>query len=208
MFILSTLHCPSSIIRGENVADLFTAMPDSIFPLLTEKNRHDMVDFFHNHMQAKVRNRLNDYVVLDTLTDDYLHVTLSKSSTAELKCMQASDSTVVIALVQTLAAPVRDSQVEFYDGHWQRLPQLKMPVPATRDFFTEFPDSVARDMDFAQRSIDDLRLLEIKAEPDADIFTLTLSCQELMEDEKKVATRYVRSLRYRWTGREFVRMDL
>ena len=63
-FIFIILNGQWSMVNGENISDVFTAMPDSIFPLLTAKNRHDMVDFYKNKMEAKVRNRLGDYALL------------------------------------------------------------------------------------------------------------------------------------------------
>ncbi len=191
-----SLHC-------ENVFSVFTSAPDSIFPLLTEKSRRDMLDFYNNHMEAKVRNRFNDYARLDTLTDSYLRLTLSKSSTAELKLLRTADSVDVVCLIQTASGPVRDSRVTFYNTAWQRLYWLELPQPATRDFFAQSPDSVARAMDFAQRSVDDLRLVEVTASPSEPVFTLVLSVDELSRDEKKLARRFLRPLRYRWTGNEF-----
>jgi hypothetical protein len=56
----------------------------------------------------------------------------------------------------------------------------------------------------AQRSIDDLRLVDVAVSPDEPVFTLTLSVEELAQDEKKVARKYVVPVRYRWTGISFV----
>jgi len=207
--VLSFASCPLAYAQSStfnlqsSISDVFTSMPDSIFPLLTERNRHDMVDFYQNHMEAKVRNRFNDYARLDTLTQSYLRLTLSKSSTAEMKLLETSDSVTVICLIQTLVAPGRDSRVAFYNTQWQRLYWLELPVPATADFFAASPDSVAHDVDFAQRSLDDLRLVEVTVSPSEPLFTLTLSVDELAEDEKKLSRRYLRPLRYRWTGNEF-----
>ena len=212
-FIFIIVNSPLSIVHCENIVDVFTTMPDSIYPLLTAKNRHDMVDFYNNKMEAKVRNRLSDYARLDTLTNEYLHLTLSQASEVTMRLLTTNDSTPIICLVQTITKPIRDSRVKFYDTKWQRLTKVNLPVPVTADFFQppllsphdgggngEGVDSLA----LAQRSIDDLRLVEVTVSPDEPIFTLTLSVDELAQDEKKVARRYVAPLRYRWTGSEFV----
>ena len=204
LFSLLTSHF--SPLNAEGIADVFTTMPDSIFPLLTQKNRHDMVDFYNNKMEAKVRNRLNDYARLDTLTNQYLHLTLSQSSEATMRLLPTADSTSIICLVQTVTTPIRDSQVRFYNPQWQRLRGLQLPMPETADFFSETSDSVARDMQFAQRSIDDLRLVEVTVSPDEPVFELRLSVDELAQEEKKIARRYLRTLRYRWTGSGFLPM--
>lgn len=205
--LFSLLPFRFSPIHAEGIEHVFTSMPDSIFSLLTERNRRDMVDFYNNKMEAKVRNRLGEYSQLDTLTDEYLHLTLSKVGTAEMRMLETDDSVKVVCLIQTVAAPVRDSQVRFFSMDWQQLYWIELPMPSTEDFFTEVPDSVSRTMQFAQHSIDDLRLVEIAVSPEAPDFTYKLSCQELAEEEKKVARQYVRFLRYHWTGSQFVRID-
>ena len=190
-------------VHCENISDVFTAMPDSVFKLLTQKNRRDMLDFYNNHMEAKVRNRLNDYAQLDTLTDDYLRLRLSGSSSAEMKLLQTEDSVTIIALVRSITTPVADSRVQFFNTDWQPLYWLELPIPTTADFFVEAPDSVARDLAFAQRSIDDLRFVSVSIDPMEPVFTFTLSIDELNSDEKKLARRFLRSLRFRWTGSAF-----
>ena len=204
-FLLFSLPLYAAIPSQPFLSSLFTSMPDSLLPLLTERNRHDMVDFYHNHIEAKVRNRLNDYARLDTLTDDYLRLTLSRFSTLEMKLLQTTDSLPFVCLVRTIAAPARESHVEFYDTLWHRLYGLELPVPATRDYFSAVPDSLSYNMDFAQRSIDDLRLVQVTLSPSAPVVTFHLSTDELDEDEKRLARRFVRTLRYRWTGSDFVR---
>ncbi|MBQ8969259.1 MAG: DUF3256 family protein [Bacteroidaceae bacterium] len=202
LFLL--LLCPLRLC-ADNLGTLFTVMPDSLLPTLTANNRRDLVDFLSNGMQAKVRNRLDDYVQLDTLTDTYLHLTLSKVSTVEMKMLFMQDSVPFVALIRTLATPVKDSQVTFFDCTWQPIRSLSIPKLPTEAFFAEYPDSVSRDMGFAQRSIDDLRLMAVSVSPENAIFTVEVSTNELAEEEKRVARRYVRSVRLRWTGRDFVR---
>ena len=222
-FILIIVNCPLSIAHCENISDVFTTMPDSIYPLLTAKNRKDMVDFYNNKMEAKVRNRLNDYARLDTLTNQYLRLTPSPSSEVVMRLLETSDSTMLICLVQTVTKPIRDSRVRFYDSQWRQLSSVHLPIPATADFFSKQPllpaeeDGEGLETDDSaplptseglgeslQRSIDDLRLVDIAVSPDEPVFTLTLSVDELAQDEKKVARRYVIPVRYRWTGSSFV----
>lgn len=208
--IVSFSHC--LIVHAGNIADVFTSMPDSIFPLLTVKNRSDMVDFYKNKMEAKVRNRLNSYARMDTLTDDYLRLTLSGASEAEMKLLQTEDSTEIICLIRSITAPVGDSQIQFFDKDWQRLEWVDAPLPATGEYFGEaVADSAAEETKVTladvQRSIDDLRFVRIATGPGAPVFTFTLSVDELNRDEKKLARRHLRTLRYRWTGGRFVNVE-
>lgn len=203
ILLVFILHTSLFTLHAQTMSDVFTSMPDSLLSLLTAKNRHDMVDFYQNSMEAKVRNRLNDYARLDTLTDTYLRLSLSHVSQLEMKLLQTTDSVPLICLVRTVGAPARDSGVEFYNADWQRLQWLQLPVPKTKDYFAEAPDSVAHDLDLAQRSLDDLRLVEVTVVADAPVFTLRLSTDEMEREEKRLARRYVRDVKYRWTGQDF-----
>ena len=62
------------------VKDLFASAPDSIFPLLTQNNRLDCIDFRENNMTARVKNRMDDVSELKELTDDYLLMQVSADS--------------------------------------------------------------------------------------------------------------------------------
>ncbi len=207
VILIIFLHSSFLAIYSQSVSLFFESMPDSILPLLTAKNRHDMLDFYGNKMDAKVRNRFEDYVQLDTLTDSYLHLTLSKASTAEMKLLHANDSSLIIAFVQTVSAPARDSRIAFFNSQWQRLQWLQLPLTVTSDFFSSAPDSVSHEMNFAQRSVDDMRLVEIYVSPSEPVFTLRLSTDVLADDEKRLARRYVRDVSYRWTGLNFERLQ-
>lgn len=218
------LHSSLFTLHSQSLSDVFTSMPDSIYPLLTAKNRKDMVDFYNNKMEAKVRNRLNDYARLDTLTNQYLHLTPSPSSEVVMRLLETSDSTMLICLVQTVTKPIRDSRVKFYDSQWRQLTSMILPTPATADFFSNQPlppmEEDEEDTDSAplpdregqgesllmqaQRSIDDLRLVEVIVSPDEPVLELRLSTDELDKELKKVAGRHVHAIRYRWTGTDFV----
>lgn len=201
IFVIFIVNYPLSIAHSEHIADVFTSMPDSILPLLTGKSRKDMVDFYNNKMEAKVRNRFGDYAQLDTLCEQYLRLTLTEASTVEMRLLEAGDSTTLVCLIQTVAAPVRDSRVRFFDSTWRLQHWVELPVPSTADFFDGQGDS----LQLVQRSIDDLRLVEVTASPVEPVLTFTLSVQELDREKKKLASRHLHALRYRWTGGEFVR---
>ena len=58
--------------------DVFAQLPDSVLPLLTKNNRLDCIDFIENNMEARVKNRFNDHVVLEALTDEEIEYYVQK----------------------------------------------------------------------------------------------------------------------------------
>ena len=92
--------------------DLFAAMPDSLLPLVTRNNRLDCIDFIENHLEARVKNKLDQYVELKKLTEDYLLFQTSQKGYLEMKYVPNTDSTGVLYLVRTCLGPIADSSVK------------------------------------------------------------------------------------------------
>ncbi|MBR1681945.1 MAG: DUF3256 family protein [Bacteroidaceae bacterium] len=116
--------------------DVFAAMPDSILPMVTKNNRLDCIDFIENHMEARVRNKADEYVTLEALTADYARFRTSALAVLEMKLLPVSDSTAVLCLVTTIqtgeegtSRRLEDSQIRFLASDWSPLPT---PVPFER----------------------------------------------------------------------------
>lgn len=182
------------------VKDVFTQAPDSIFPLLTTNNKLDCIDLIENNREAKVKNRMDQEVVMTALTDSYLRMEMSRKSVLEMKML--NDTT--FCLIQTYMGPAPDSHISFYSPDWKPL-DIKFDLPKMAEFWTAVPDSIVRDAGFAQRSLEDIPLIQISASADSDEITLTLQTSELAGKEKEIAQQYVQPLLYRWNGRGFER---
>jgi transcription antitermination factor NusG len=180
--------------------DVFATAPDSIFPLLTTNNRLDCIDLIENNMKATVKNKLEQKVEMTALTDSYLQIKPSERSVVEIKMLNDS----VFCLINTCLGPAPDSRISFFTHDWKPY-KTTFPMPHATDFWTSVPDSLARDASFAQRSLEDLLLIQISADKENTELTLTIQTSELSGKEKEIAQKYVQPLRYRWTGKRFTR---
>lgn len=180
--------------------DVFAAAPDSIFPLLTTNNRLDCIDLIENNMKATVKNKLEQKAEMTALTDSYLQIKPSEKSVVEIKMLNDS----VFCLINTCLGPAPDSRISFFTHDWKPY-KTTFPMPHATDFWTSVPDSLARDASFAQRSQEDLLLIQISADKENTELTLTIQTSELSGKEKEIAQKYVQPLRYRWTGKGFTR---
>ena len=180
--------------------DVFAAAPDSIFPLLTTNNRLDCIDLIENNMKATVKNKLEQKVEMTALTDSYLQIKPSERSVVEIKMLNDS----VFCLINTCLGPAPDSRISFFTRGWKPY-ETTFPIPHATDFWTSVPDSLARDASFAQRSLEDLLLIQISADKENTELTLTIQTSELSGKEKEIAQKYVQPLRFRWTGKSFTR---
>lgn len=105
---------------AQDMKSVFVSMPDSVAPLLTKVNKEDCVDFLAYDMKAEVKNRFGGTTELKVLTDDYLFLQITKSSSMEMKLLPVNDSTKVVCMVKTVCAPACDSEIYFYASDWSR----------------------------------------------------------------------------------------
>ena len=180
--------------------DVFATAPDSIFPLLTTNNRLDCIDLIENNMKATVKNKLEQKAEMTALTDSYLQIKPSEKSVVEIKMLNDS----VFCLINTCLGPAPDSRISFFTHDWKPY-AMTFPTPHASDFWASVPDSLARDADFAQRSLEDLLLIQISADKESTELTLTIQTSELSGKEKEIAQKYVQPLLYRWNGKGFTR---
>lgn len=119
-------------LTAADMKDVFSAMPDSVLPTLTRNNRLDMIDFVSSGMKADVNDVFNEKSTLDTLTADYLHITLSEAVKVEMKLLpssrQLADSTDhVVCVVMTYGIKPIESNVQLFTSKWTPLPS---PIPS------------------------------------------------------------------------------
>ena len=180
--------------------DVFAAAPDSIFPLLTTNNRLDCIDLIENNMKATVKNKLEQKAEMTALTDSYLQIKPSEKSVVEIKMLNDS----VFCLINTCLGPAPDSRISFFTRGWKPY-ETTFPMPHATDFWASVPDSLAREANFAQRSLEELLLIQISADKESTELTLTIQTSELSGKEKEIAQKYVKPLRYKWNGKDFTR---
>ena len=171
--------------------DVFAQMPDSIFPLLTLNNRLDCIDFIENNMEARVKNRLEEQVTLESLTDDYMRLRTSDNSYTEIKLVPQAEDTV-ICLSRTCQGPIEDSNVTLYNMQWEKVGNVERPSVA--DFLIDNNSGTLSSDTLQQVKQEVLFLPLIKASlsPDTDEISWTLQTGEFSKDLKKVATKYLR----------------
>lgn len=117
------------------IRDLLKSMPDSVIPYITDNNRLDMIDFIDSNMDAVVTNALGGKSQMLKLTDQYVSIQLSESSSVAMRLLDVPtpvDSLPqILCLVRTYDSGIRESTVSFYSLTWRPL--------STTDYFSQ-PD--------------------------------------------------------------------
>lgn len=193
-FILfALLFSVNAVAQGVQMRNLFASMPDSLLPMMTKNNRLDCIDFIENDMEAKVRNRLDDYVELKTLTQDYLLLQTSEQSRVEMKYVAKGDTAGIVYLVRTYYGPAGDSSIECYDQDW-RVVKMAVVRPEVEAFFKTASATDADTLRQIVRELKDLTLLEASLSADRATLTWKIALDELSVGDKKVAKQYVQEV--------------
>ena len=152
---LTSMMCVSLPAQTQQakMREVFAQAPDSIFALLSTNNKLDLIDFAEAGMTARVRNVLDEDVVLEVLTDDYMSLQSSADSWVEVKLLPTSH----LLVNKTYSGPGLDSEVRLYDTQWTLLQVV--PRPEIERFMTEQDEDVR-----AEASV--LPLISARLSPD------------------------------------------
>ena len=191
-----TLFC--GVIQAQDLRTLFIEMPDTLQPLLTNNDRRDMIDFWDARMSTPVVNRLDGKSRITALTDDFLSVELSRSSSMQIKMLNNVAGDTLLCIVNTVGAEAYDSRIHFYNSRWERVDGSKFTMPSIADFFLP-SDSVGKALE-----VSDIYLvkLSLKADNDSLKAEYTMPLYMSRSDSARVASQ-LRLLFYRWTGKRF-----
>ncbi len=126
LFVVTTM-------QAVTLKELFFQMPGEVCPVLNLTARRDLVDFFINQRTAVVPSVFDNTIVMKALADNCLLLQTSSVSTLQLKMLPASDS-VVVAVINTVSAPLPDSRIRFFSKSWKPVTGHFLPVFLPRYF--------------------------------------------------------------------------
>ena len=185
--LMSAFHLLSP---AQTMREVFESMPDSLQALLTRNNRMDMLDFLDSKMEAKVTNRLEGQSVMDTLTADYLKITLTRNTVLEMKLIERGEEKVV-AVLHTTAGPVKDSFLQFYTAGWKEAANL-MEMPPFSAFEQKDRKELTEEQIQLLEALADMQLTEMRLSPDDRILRCQLSLDILTKEDREKAAALVR----------------
>lgn len=187
--IFSILICVFALgAKAQDMATVFISMPDQNIPQLENAWRKDLVDLYKSGKEARLKNTMNGFSSLDSLTSDYLSLKATERSTIEMKLLPLVNNTNVICMVRTVNGPVADSQVEFFTTDWEPLAVSDLFTPVDADWFIkEDTDKNSNAFQDAASRLD-MNLIQYNLSPDNLTLTATYTTPLYLskEDRKKV----------------------
>lgn len=154
------------VLRAQDMASVFTAMPNQYIPQLEDAWRKDLVELYRSGKEARLKNTMNGYSTLVNLTDDYLCLRTTDRSEVEMKLLPLVNNTFVVCMVTTVEGPVADSRIAFFTTDWASLPTADLlSLPVGSWYLKEGAEA-------------DELFPELKAALDMDLFRYRLSAVE------------------------------
>lgn len=193
-------------VEAQRVSSFFIIMPDELLPQIETNRRKDMIDLFQHSQKGGITNSLGGTSDVTALSDNYISVGLSSSSTMQIKLLPLKGKEeTVIAVVNTVCAPACDSRIDFYDTNWKPLDRKDFIIlPDNRDFLSDDEKSNENANEMVQRV--DISLMRYDFCEGNDNLQITYTIDEYMPEEMyKQIKPYLRvsSLEYVWDGNHF-----
>lgn len=165
-YILSLVICLCVVgVKAQDMANLFTNMPDQLIPQLENAWRKDLIDLYNSDKEARLQNTMQGYSVLKSMTNDYLFLQLTERSTIQMKMLPLVNNTHIICLVNTVYGPVPDSNIQFYTTEWEPLDTSDLFTPATDGWYwADNIDKTNLDYQFATSRLD-IELIKYELSP-------------------------------------------
>lgn len=192
--IFSILICMLALgSKAQDMAAVFISMPDQNIPQLENAWRKDLVDLYKSGKEARLKNTMNGFSSLDSLTSDYLSLKATERSTIEMKLLPLVNNTNVICMVRTVNGPVADSQVEFFTTDWEPLAVSDLFTPVDADWFIkEDTDKNSNAFQDAASRLD-MNLIQYNLSPDNLTLTATYTTPlYLSEEDRKKVTSFIK----------------
>ena len=84
-----------------SITDAWISMPDSFVPSLSATLRRELVDLKQQGRRPEVANLLQGETTLDTLTADYMRVSLSPAAIFEMCRLPMQNGDTIVCVVRT-----------------------------------------------------------------------------------------------------------
>lgn len=186
--------------QAKNIREIWLSMPDSLISYLDKSKRIEMVDYIDMRVKAVVKNALEGTSVMDTLTNDYLQVTLNEACTLQMRILPTENGDTLFCLVKTLRGPLPESEVTLYRQDWQKKNTLSFNA---QELITK-PDTMSTSSFTELKNLLDIPIVEARLSIDSPTLTLQVAALNLSKEEtERVRPLFIpRSLI--WNGKEFV----
>lgn len=186
---------------GKTMREVWIDMPDSITMYLTKSMRTELADYVDMKVSAATKNAIGDTVRIDTLTSDYIAITLSESSKLEMKLLPR-DGSNIICMVRTYYGTAAESIISFWQLDWQQLPDISMPALENIELIKK-PDSLSVTEFNKIKAMISPKMIEMRLSPDDNSLFLSYSLPDVNKEDSELIKSILVQKKINWNGEIF-----
>lgn len=190
--------------HAKSMEEIWGCIPDSIIPYIDRAHRVQMTEYIRMGLKGDVDNSLAGKSVIDTLTADYIHLTLNESAIMELKKLPWNDSDSLLCVVTTWKGPAEESTVRFYSQDWKA---INLPnafngknFANLADNLTQKPDTMDEKRFSELRSMIDPVIVGAHLSPSNNQLKVRLALPLLSGDDKTAVESIMHEVVLSWNG--------
>lgn len=198
-------------LNAKSMSEIWACLPDSVFPYLDHTHRAQMTEYIQMGLKGDVDHSLAGKSVMDTLTADYIHLTLNESVVMELKKLPRNGIDSLLCVVTTWKGPAEESSVKFFTQDWQA---LDLPhafggkeLKDLAGELTQKPDTMGVKRFAELQSMIDPVMIEANLSPYNSRMCLRIALPMLSADDRKAVACITRELVLSWKGNAFQKME-
>ena len=196
--------CLSALFTAsaKDMRELWLSMPDSLIGYMDKSKRLALLDHVDMNTTAELTNKLEGKTNLDTLTSNFMQVTLNKVVDLRMTLLPstgegATDS--ILCVVRTYRNAEPESIVELYDQSWKRLRKIDFDA----EMFFNRPDTMSQERYEQIRSLVSVLFVKAELREGSDVLVLTPSLPFNTREEKEKIKSIILQTNVKWSGKTF-----
>ena len=196
--------CLSALFTAsaKDMRELWLSMPDSLIGYMDKSKRLALLDHVDMNTTAELTNKLEGKTNLDTLTSNFMQVTLNKVVDLRMTLLPstgegATDS--ILCVVRTYRNAEPESIVELYDQSWKRLRKIDFDA----EMFFNRPDTMSQERYEQIRSLVSVLFVKAELREGSDVLVLTPSLPFNTREEKEKIKSIILQTNVKWNGKIF-----
>lgn len=194
-------------VQAKSLRELWVSMPDSLVPVLTQNMRVEFTELQDMKVKAEVTTSLGDTSVMDTLTNDFMQIRLSRVCTLQLKKLPQTGGDSIICMVRTLAAPEKESEVMFFDQQWQQLEMTHCfdgeNIQGVCESLLQRPDTMSVSRFEELKAMIEPRIMSALLMQHENAIVFRLALPLLSVEDKKLINAIKVQRKFKWNGKIF-----
>lgn len=189
-------------VEARSMREIWISLPDSLLPYVDRNHRLEMVEFIDMNLNGDVDNLFGGKSEMDTITTDYIGLTLSQSSSMQIKRLPVAGGDSLLCVVKTYLGPAAESEVVFYHQDWTPASvMLSLDSAGTARWMPRLlvkPDTMSEEHFVHYKTFISPYIVGARLSPDDDNLELRLSLPMPVREEKQALEAMTPSFSLRW----------